>query len=358
MYDGLPTQLEAFDKKKLLVACEAVGAHLDGEERENFLKCFSKHRGDIFGYERLDANEGGLFGVQLEYLISRQRDIKYAEYKWRLFVPVTKDAPAGAETWAAYFWDAVGMAKIIANYADDVPLVATFAKKFAYTIETFALGYDWSVLDIERAAMGGVNYRNRKANAVTKGFEARFESIASIGFAAAGITGLLNNANVPVISATSVGGSAVWGSSGKSANDVLNDLLAAEDSIITTTKGTERPDTALFSLPKFRYLQNTPMFTGAGSNPEVTILSTYLKRSANIRGVDWWLPLATADAAGTGPRALFYKRDPEHVHMEMPKDPTELPAQVKGMAVVINSWCRNGGVVFEYPLSAVYMDGT
>lgn len=356
-FDGLPETLPPLNQRHLMNVLTLVGSNLDAAGREKFLECFVAHRGEIFGFDRLDSNEAGLFGTQLEYLISRQRDIKRPEYKWRLFVPVTSDAPVGAETWAAYFWDAAGMAEIVANYSDDIRKVATFAKKFSYSIETFALGYDWSLLDIERASMAGVNYKNKKSEAVRRGFEARFESLAAVGLKGAGITGLLNNANVPVMTAASVGGSTVWGSSGKSANDVLNDLLAQEDAIITTTKAIERPDTLLLPLAKFRYMQNTPMFTGAGSNPAQTLLKTYIERSANITAIDWWLPLDTADAAGTGPRALMYKRDPDHVHMEMPLAPTETPAQVKNLAVVVNSWCRNGGVVFEYPLSAEYMDG-
>lgn len=349
--------LEPVDQRQLFAALAAIGKRLDGKGRENFLKSYARTRGELHGFNRLDANEAGLFGVQLEYLVSRQRDIKRAEFKWRLLVPVGSDAPAGALSWTAQFWDAAGMAEIVANYGDDIRKVGVFAKKYTYPIETFALGYDWSVIDIDRAALGGVNYRNRKADAVRTGFEARWEQVASTGLKAVNMFGLLNNPNVPVISATSVGGSAVWGSAGKSANDVLNDLLAAEDSISTATQDVERPDTALFSLAKFRYLQKTPLFTGAGSNPRDTILKVYLDRSQSITAVDYWLPLATADAAGTGPRALFYRRDPNKVHLEMPKAPTELPPQVKNLVVDVNSYAYIGGVVFEYPLSAVYMDG-
>ena len=354
MYEDL---LDPVDAAQVFDVLASVGVRLDAAEQQNFLRCFSATRAEVFGLERLDANEQALFGQQLEFVVQRVRDVRRPDYKWRQFVPVSNDAPAGAETWAGYLWDATGMAEIVANYADDIRKVATFAKKFTYPIESFALGYDWSVLDLERAALTGLNYRNKKSDAVRRGFEARFEQLASTGLKAVGLTGLLNNPNVPILTAANVGGTTPWGSGTKTPNDALNDLLAAEDAIITTTKGVEKPDTLLLPLSRFRYLQNTPMFTGAGSNPEVTILSTYLKRSANISGIDWWVPLDKADAAGTGPRAVMYKRDPEHVHFEMPKAPSELPPQPKGLAVEVNSWCRTGGVVFEYPLSAVYIDG-
>jgi hypothetical protein len=314
-------------------------------------------RAELYGIERLDANETALFGRQLEYISARLRDLKRPELKWRQFVPVSAEAPPGAETWSYYLWDAVGMAEIVANYSDDIRRVATTAKKYTFDIASYALGYDWSVQDIERAAFAGVNYKNRKADAVRRGFEVRFEKIASLGQPGINVKGLLNNANVAIAAAAVVGGSSVWGTAGKSANDVLNDLMAMENAILNTTKGVETPDSLVLPLDKFRYLQNTPLFTGAGSDPKDTILKVFLERSQYVTGVDWWHPLATADAAGTGPRGVMYKRDPEHVHFEMPMAPRELPAQVQNLALFINSWTRAGGVVFEYPLSALYIDG-
>jgi hypothetical protein len=83
----------------------------------------------------------------------------------------------------------------------------------------------------------------------------------------------------------------------------------------------------------------------------------YLARSAFVTNVDWWMPLATADAAGTGPRGIWYRRDPRYVHFELSMPPRELPPQAKNLALAVESWARAGGVAWEYPLSAVYMDG-
>lgn len=355
--DFVQEPLAPVDQRMLFTALAGIGMRLDAKQRQNFLASFARTRGELHGFDRLDANEAGLLGVQISDLIVRQRDVIHAEFKWRSFVPLGNDAPVGAQSWSTVLWDATGMAELVANYGDNIRKVAAYAKKFSYPIETFALGYDWSVKDVDRAALAGVNYQNRKSNQVRQGFENRWEVLAALGLKAVNMYGLLNNPNVPVISATSVGGSAVWGSSGKNANDVLNDLLAAEDSVSTATNGVELPDTALFSLPKFRYLQNTPMFTGAGSNPRDTILKVYLDRSKSVRNIDYWLPLGTADAAGTGPRAVFYRREPLALHFEMPKAPTELPAQPKNLVLDVNSYAYAGGVVFERPLSAVYMDG-
>jgi hypothetical protein len=345
-------------RSELAASLAAIGVRLDSDDQlERVMQAMANTRAILYGVERLDANETALFGTQLEYISQRAREVRRPELKWRQFVPVTSEAPPGAETWAYYMWDALGMAEIVANYADDIRRVAVTAQKVSFDIETYALGYDYSVLDIERAAMSGVNYRNRKSDQVRRGFELRFERIAATGQPGTSIKGLLNNANVPLLTAANVGGTTAWGSGTKTANDVLNDLLAMENAIITTTKGVESPDALLLPLTQFRYIQNTPLFTGAGSDPEDTILKVFLERSASVTDIDWWLPLATANAAGTGPRALMYRRDAEHVHFEMPLAPTELPPQAHNLALDVNSWARSGGVAYEYPLSAVYMDG-
>jgi hypothetical protein len=347
----------ALDARQLETVLAEIGVRLDSEGLQNVLAGMAHTRMYLYGDDRLDANETALFGRQLEAISNLAREVRRPELKWRQFIPVTTEAPPGAETWAYYLWDAFGMAEIVANYADDIRRVAITAQKVAFDIETYALGYDYSVLDIERAAMAGVNYRNRKSDAVRRGFELRFEKIAAFGQPGTSIRGLLNNPNVPLVLPKSVGGGTIWGAGTKTPADVLDDLLAHEDAILIATKGVERPNTLLLSLDKFRYIQKTALFTGAGSDPKVTILSAFLERSASVTDVDWWLPLAKADSAGTGPRNIMYARDPQHVHMEMPLAPTELPPQAHNLALEVNSWCRNGGVAFEYPLSAAYMDG-
>jgi hypothetical protein len=349
--------LDRLDANLLELQLAQIGQRLDEDAFANVVLAMAHTRAQLYGIERLDANETALFGRDLEYISARLREIHRPQLKWRQFVPVTSEAPAGAETWSYKMWDALGMAEIVANYADDIRRVGVTAQKFTYDIATWALGYDYTVLDIERASMAGVNYQNQQADAVRRGFELRFERIASLGQTGTNIKGLLNHPNVPVIAATTVGAGSAWGAGTKTPDDVLKDMIAAEDSIVTATQGVESPDTLLLPLAKFRYIQNTPVYTGAGSDPEDTILSVYLRRSAYVTNVDWWLPLATANSAGTGARALWYRRDPRYVHFELTMPPRELPPQTKNLALSVESWTRAGGVCWEYPLSAVYMDG-
>jgi hypothetical protein len=334
-----------------------TGARLDAVELDNIYRALIVHRAEVYGAHRLDANETMILTTQLEQMRARTVDIQRPEFKARRLVPVTNEMDPGAESWAYSQWDRAGMAKIVANYADDIPKVATFAKKFTYGIETMALGYEWSWLDLLRTAKAGVPLRARKAAAVTAGFEQKIEEIAAIGIKETDAKGLLNNANVPQINAAApaAGSSTSWTGTDKKAPEVLGDLLAMEDSILTTTKGVMRPDTLVLPMSRLRQLGKVPLYDAAGADPKDTILKVFLERSESIRNIEWWYWCDTANAGQ--PRAVMYRRDPTVVHMEIPLEQQELPPQAKNLSFEINSVGRIGGVAFEYPLGAVYMNG-
>jgi hypothetical protein len=316
------------------------------------------HRADVFGEHRLDANETMVLEKQLEFIRARTADIERPDFKARMLVPITSEVDPGAETWGYTQWDRVGMAKIVANYADDIPKVATFAKKFVQAVETIALGYGWSWLDLQRTARAGVPLRTRLAAAVRDGFESRIETIAAIGIPETGAKGLLNNANVPVVAAAApaTGANTTWGGPDKTPLEIVADLLAMENAIINNTKGTRSADTLVLPLIKLNYIAQKSIYAAAPGNPMDTVLSVYLAKSRSVTNVEFWHFADTASAAA-GPLACMYKRDPSVVHMELPLEQQELPPQAKNLSLEINSVGRIGGVAWEYPLAGVYMTG-
>jgi hypothetical protein len=335
-----------------------TAGRFDAAEVNRLFAALIVHRADVYGEARLDANETAVLLQQLEFMRARTTDIERPEFKARMLVPVTSEVDPGAETWAYSQWDRVGMAKIVANYADDIPKVATFAKKFVQTVETIALGYGWSWLDLQRTARAGVPLRTRLAQAVRDGFEQKIEVIGAIGIAETGATGLLNSANVPAIAAAAPasGTSAVWGGADKTPLEVVDDLLAMENAVINNTKGVRSADTLILPLAKLNYIAQKSIYNTAPSNPLDTILSVFLAKSRSITNVEFW---HFADTVNTGntPRATMYKRDPTVVHMEIPQEQQEMPPQAKNLSLEINSVGRIGGVAWEYPLAAVYMNG-
>jgi hypothetical protein len=329
---------------------------LDAAEVDRIYGAMVVHRAQMYGAHRLDANETAILELQLQQMRARTADVQYAEFKARRLVPMTSEIDPGAESWSYAQWDRVGMAKVVANYADDVPMVATFAKKFVQTVESLALGYEWSWLDMLRTAKAGVPLRARKSEAVRTGFEQRIEQIAAIGLPETGLTGFLNNGNVPLIHAApaAAGGNAPeWDGDDKTPEEKVADLHAMEDAILINTKGVHAPDTLVMPLQEFRHATTTPLTVG-NTDPTKTILSVFLAKSKFIRNVEWWT--YADDAALDEPIFAMYRRDPTMVHFELPQEQQEQPPQAKNLAMQVLSVGRVGGVAFEYPLSAVYMD--
>jgi hypothetical protein len=334
-----------------------TAGRFDAAELNRLYAALILHRADVYGEDRLDANETAVLTQQLEFLRARSTDIERPEFKARMLIPITSEVDPGAETWAYTQWDRVGMAKIVANYADDIPKVATFAKKFIQAVETIALGYGWSWLDLQRTARAGVPLRTRLASAVRDGFEQRIETIGAIGIPETGATGLLNNANVPTIAAAApaTGTDTAWGGPDKTPLEVVDDLLAMENAVVNNTKGVRTADTLVLPLTKLSYIAQKSIYAAAPGNPMDTILSVFLQKSRSITNVEFWHFCDEAD--GGDPRAVMYKREPTVVHLELPLEQQEMPPQAKNLSLEINSVGRIGGVAWEYPLAGVYMDG-
>jgi len=348
--------MDPYSREQLASQVALLG-RMDAQELNRLLGALIVHRADVYGEERLDANETAVLEKQLEYMRARTADIERPQFKARTLVPITSEVDPGAETWAYSQWDRVGMAKIVANYADDIPKVATFARKFVQAIETIALGYGWSWLDLQRTARAGVPLRTRLANAVRDGFEQKIENIAALGIAETGATGLLNHPNVPEIAAAApaAGTDTSWMGGDKTPLEVVEDLLLMENAVINNTKGVRSADTLVLPLTHLNFIAQKSIYAAAPGNPLDTILSVFLSKSRTITNVDFW---HFCDEADNGdPLAIMYPRDPTVVHMEIPLEQQELPPQAKNLSLEINSVGRIGGVAWEYPLAGVRMTG-
>jgi len=75
----------------------------------------------IEGSGRLDTNESIFFARQLEYIKGKTYDIKRPQLNALKLIPVSTETPEGASTITYRQYDTVGMAKVIANYSNDLP---------------------------------------------------------------------------------------------------------------------------------------------------------------------------------------------------------------------------------------------
>lgn len=300
---------------------------------------------------RLDAGETAVVTRQLTYVIKRTFDKKYPELKARLFLPPNYEVPEGAEAWSERGYNWAGMAKIISDYAADLPVVSALASETLHPLRTVGDAYFYSILDLAKAALSGVNIDAKLAFAAKRAIEMAFEQIAAVGNADAGLPGFLNNANVPLL--TAAGGDIVGGWSTATPDQTLSDLNILGNKMSEQTSGVYTPDSLLLPLPQFNRIMSLP-FSDLNPKP---VGRLFLEQSTYIKNIDWWVPLNTANAAGNGPRAVVYKRDSEIVELMIMREFTQLPPIQKALAFLINCYAVLGGVSIHYPLGVMYADG-
>jgi hypothetical protein len=295
----------------------------------------------------MDANETAVLLRQLEHVKARTFDVKYPALKARQFIPVSGDAAPGAETITYRQWNEFSMAKIIANYADDLPLVDVAVQEFVSKVHSLGKAYNWSIQDLRRSAMAGAQLDVRRATAARRAIERTIDEIAAFGDADGGLGGFLNNANVTIVTLPTAG---AW--TGLTPAQIIENMNFMAQAIIIATLEVHIPDTMLFDTTTFSHIAQTPIAV----DNQTTILQSFLANNPYIRNIDQWTKLNLANAAGNGPRAVTYMRDPEILSLEIPQEFEQFPPQNRNLSFVVPCHARVGGVIMYYPLALNYTD--
>ncbi len=298
----------------------------------------------------MDAKFTAVLEQQLEFIKTRTYDIVYPEMKARQLIPVNNDVDPGAETITYRQWDEIGMAQIIANYADDLPLIDALVEEFQQKIKGLGAAYEWSIQDLRRSAMAGANLDQRRARAARRSIEQQIENIAALGNAKAGLIGFAKHPNVSLV----VPITGTWGTA--TGEQMIADLMFLASSIVTSNKETFLPDTTVLDVSRYNLLATTRVSTTGDTN--TTALEGFLRSNSWVTNVGTWNKLANADVSNTGPRLVCYKRDAEVLTLEIPQEFEQFPPQAKNLSFLVPVHARIGGVIVYYPLAMAYMDGT
>jgi hypothetical protein len=149
-------------------------------------------------------------------------------------------------------FDSVGMMKIIASYADDLPRADVIGKEFISPVRSLGGSYGWNLQEIRSAMKANRPLTSMKAEAARRAYEQKVNRLA--WFARpddgvnGGLTGFLYNPNVTSGSVTT--GS--WITNNVSADLIIADVNNVINGISTLTKGVENPNTVLISPNRYR----------------------------------------------------------------------------------------------------------
>jgi hypothetical protein len=305
----------------------------------------------LLTFVNLDSGESAIFAQQLEVVQAKAYDVQYPTLKARTFFPLSTEGGSGAETISYYVYDMVGMAKIISDYASDLPSVNVTAKKYTGHIKSGGTSYTYSLQEVRAAKQANAPLDQKRANAAKKALAQLEDDIAINGDAAHNLVGVLTHPNVSEYTVPA-GASTETTWADKTADEILADLNGFVSTIIENTKADEAPNTLL--LP---HAQRQLIATKRLPDNTETVLSFFLRTNEYIKAVETWEKLKGAGDGGADV-ALCYDRSPETAELRTPQDFEQLPPQEKGLAYLVPCHQRIGGVAVYKPLAMCKAEGS
>lgn len=295
-------------------------------------------------YTNLDSAETMFFQRELEQVKAKSYDVLKVPLKAFELIPVDSTTAPGARTVTYEQYDSTGIAKIISNYADDLPTADVKGKEFTSMIKSIGNSYVYSKDDIRAAQFAGKPLNQRKANAAVEAHRQLMNKLAFFGDAEHNIKGFLTNSNVPN-SPVAAGAATTLTWATKTADEILFDLNDAVSDMLDLTKGVEVPNTIVMPIAQYNLIATT----ARSANSDTTILEFFKGNNPGIT-VTWATELKGAFTGGTD-GFIVYNRNPDKLWMEIPMMVQMSPAQEKGLAYEVPCESKFGGVIIPYPLS-------
>lgn len=292
---------------------------------------------------------------QLNYAKQRINEPVYADLKLINggLLPLVSDTPLGADSVSYPSMDGVGKAKALADMGDDIPLTEVKATETTEGFVNFSLGYKYTWQDSNRSNFAGGNFNiiTRKALYVRRGLDENANTILGFGYFQNNKQILKGMYNHPDVTATQVvdGGSGTeW--STKSAQQIVDDVRDAFDTIYNETNGSAMPDTMQVSQAVYRKLEPLNIST------EVVSPRERLERDLGIR-IE---PVTQLNNAFTGNSNGFvlYRNDPLFIEAEVPlRLQTLSPILKSELETLVPSVQRIGSTKLYQPKSIRYYYG-
>lgn len=306
--------------------------------------------------DHFDAAESVFFKRELEDIDKRVYEKKYPQLKAMSLIPMIKGVAPETRVYTWREFDKKGAAKIIGDYADDLPRIDVDGAEYSQIIKDIGDSYQYSIMEVKAAAKGMANLDELRASAARYFVEEKIDSILSLGDAASGLKGILNLASTTTFTAgTKVAGGLTWGTMAApnaTGEEVASDIIGLVSKLHETTKGLW--DSFNIVLPLAQY--NYAAFKRLGTNNDTTALAFAKSVCPFIKNITPWTRTTTAGAGSTARMAAF-PDDDTVLGALVPRAYEILPAQERNLAFVVNGTASCGGVICRYPVAVGYADG-
>jgi hypothetical protein len=242
-------------------------------------------------------------------------------------------------------YDIVGMAKVIANYADDLPRADISGAARTVTVKTIGDSYGYNVNELRASRATGVGLDTRKADAARRAMDLKIASIKLKGDIDFGLYGLFTQPNVPEFVFPTPGD---W--TGLTGDQIYANLVALASAYTTQNLGVHIAN--FLELATKAYVAATSKFvTGPGGLP-ISALGLFTANFPGITTEHIWECTGAGQGANAGKDvALLYERDQMNLAHEYVMPFSQLPPEAKNLEIVTDCLARSGGVQIYYPLA-------
>lgn len=295
---------------------------------------------------------------QLTYLEQEAYKVEYADIVYDQLVPLDFSVPSFMTHWGYKTYDAVTMGKFIGASGDDIPNVSLTAKMQTFQLFTGGIGFQYTLDELETTAQMNMPIDTSGQEMSIEGYERHAQDVALYGDASRGITGLLNNASVPKITAAKDFTS--------DAEEAVKQIKNAMEKCFINSKQKHLPDTVLIPTSVYTLLNKTPYTVSTGTTAVISTDKTWLTylqennlysaraagKSLNI------MPLAYLDdTTKTSGKEMIvvYEKNPRNLTMKIARPIEFLPPQPKDLNIKVPARYKFGGVEFRFPVSACYL---
>lgn len=292
----------------------------------------------------MDADGSIFFDRELETIMAQSFDVLNSPLSSRRLIQAKQTADP-ADLFLTYnVFENTGIAKIMANNATDYPVVNVTGRQVTHKIVILGDMLRYSIFDIEASRKANKSLDSTLITNARMEHERAMNKLVFDGAAEYGITGWLDNPDIPIQASLSA---TPW--SAATGDQMLNDLNEPIRAIRTSTNGVHEPNTIVLPIEQYGLAQTTRLM-----DQVTTVLEQFLNTNPGVR-VTYAHELAGRFGGNDG--MVIYNDDQNMIWEEVPLGFRLEPAQMIGMHINVYAHSRHGGVIIPYPKSQAFRTG-
>lgn len=278
---------------------------------------------------------------EFDRLRAKIYEIPFPDMTGLSLIPMSSEAQPYDDYITTQYYDSVGMAKIVANYADDLPRADVEAKKEVVKIHDIGASYGYNHKELEKSLATNRNLPELKAKAAHRAILTKLNDIALNGDKQYGIYGLNTHPNMGV---TTIPSQKDWLTDQLTATEMVADIGAVIEAVAQQSNGIHHANKVVIPSKCFALLRHTPM-----PHSDKSVLMYLKEEYSNVTFVEAF----DFNGAGENGYSQMYagEFDVDNIKHDVPRQFLQLPAEYRNLEIVVNCLAASAGVTIHYPLA-------